>query len=152
MMTLEDLDADVAVRRVMVAYMQACDQHDPNAVAVLFTEDAIWESLAVDADDPLIGREAIRDTYARDTSRLTFCVHYLTNERITITGDRARAGWSYFEPAVNRGTLPVWTAGRYQIDLRQIEGIWYFSHFRISPQLAAPYATGWVPDPMVALP
>jgi uncharacterized protein (TIGR02246 family) len=150
MTTIEELDADVAIRQVMVAYMDACDRHDPDAVADLFAANAVWE----DPDDPsqtLVGREAIRSSYAEATTRLTFCVHYLTNERIAVDGDRAVAKWSYFEPAVNRGTLPVWTAGRYTIDLRRMQGRWRFSHFRLSAQLAAPYADGWIPQPKVAL-
>jgi uncharacterized protein (TIGR02246 family) len=149
--TLHDLDAEVAIRQVMVAYMAACDHHDPDAVAGLFADDAIWESVGSN-DEPLVGREAIRRIYAADTSRLTFCVHFLANERIHVDGDEATARWSYFEPAVNRGTLAVWTAGRYWLGLRRISGRWLFTTFRIASQLAAPYATGWVPEPKVPLP
>ena len=150
MTTIRELNAEVAIRQVMVAYMDACDRHDPDAVAGLFIEDAIWE----DPEDPsltLVGREAIRSSYAEATARLTFCVHYLTNERIATNGEQAVGKWSYFEPAINRGTLAVWTAGRYTIDFRRIRGRWHFSHFRLSAQLAAPYADGWTPQPKVVL-
>jgi uncharacterized protein (TIGR02246 family) len=151
MTVLEDLDAEVAVRQVMVAYMAACDAHDPDAVAVLFTESARWQSRRGNGP-PLVGREAIRSAYAVDCARLTFCVHYLTNERILVDGDRATARYSYFEPAVNRGTLAVWTAGRYRLELVRETSTWRFSDFTISSQLAAPYDGGWVPEPMVELP
>jgi len=150
MKVLHELDAEVAIRRVMVAYMDACDRHDPDAVAALFVEDAVWEDPR-DRSQTLLGREAVRRSYADATARLTFCVHYLTNERITVNGNHAVARWSYFEPAVNRGTLAVWTAGRYHIDFRQTRDRWQFSHFRLSAQLAAPYADGWTPQPKVAL-
>jgi len=149
---LERLDAEVAVRRVMVAYMAACDAHDADAVAVLFHEDALWESTRPDAPPPLVGRDAIRAEYAEACARLTFCVHYLTNERIRVEGDRAEARWSYFEPATNRGSLAVWTAGRYEHTLTRRDGVWRFAHFRIAAQLAAPYETGWSPEPRVPLP
>jgi nuclear transport factor 2 (NTF2) superfamily protein len=149
-LTVQDLDAEVAIRQVMVAYMAACDHHDPDAVAALFTDDARWES-AGSPGMPVVGRPAIRRAYAADTSRLTFCVHYLTNERITVDGARATARWSYFEPAVNRGTLAVWTAGRYRLELHRVAGVWLFSEFRIASQLAAPYEDGWVPEPKVDL-
>ena len=122
---LPELDAEAAIRRVMVAYMQACDEHTPAAVAQLFSENARWSSMRPGASPPLEGREAIHETYAFDTTRLTFCVHYLTNEQIAVEGDRATARYAYFEPAVNRGTLAVWTAGRYELDLvREFEG-WF---------------------------
>jgi uncharacterized protein (TIGR02246 family) len=151
MMVAELLDAEVAIRQVMTAYMDACDRHDPEDVVALFTEDAVWEDPA-DPSATLLGLEAIRSSYAEATTRLTFCVHYLTNERIAVEGDRAVAQWSYFEPAINRGTVAVWTAGRYSIDFRKVHNRWYFSRFRLSAQLAAPYADGWIPEPKVVLP
>lgn len=146
------LDAEVAVRKVMTAYMAACDAHDADAVAELFHEDAVWASLVPGAGPPLHGREAVRAEYAVACARLTFCVHYLTNERIRVDGDRAEAGWSYFEPATNRGTLAVWTAGRYRHVLTRRDGVWNFAEFRIHGVLAAPYDVGWVPNPKVPLP
>jgi uncharacterized protein (TIGR02246 family) len=148
--TVENLDAEVAIRQVMVAYMAACDHHDPDAVAVLFTDDATWDAVE-SGEAPLVGRDEIRCVYAADTSRLTFCVHYLCNERIVVKADEASARWSYFEPAVNRGELAVWTAGRYQLELRRSSGRWLFSQFRIASQLAAPYEAGWFPEPKVPL-
>jgi uncharacterized protein (TIGR02246 family) len=148
---LDVLDADAAIRAVMVAYMAACDAHDADAVAVLFEEDGRWESLRR-GGEALHGREAVRATYAVDCARLSFCVHYLTNERITVTGDTATAAWSYFEPATNRHDLAVWTAGRYEHELRRGDvGTWRFNTFRVGGALAAPFAQGWVPDPMVPL-
>jgi len=149
---LSRLDAEVAVRAVMVAYMQACDDHDADAVAELFHPDAVWESLLEGGGPPLLGRDAVHAEYAVACARLTFCVHHLTNERIDVRGDTALASWSYFEPATNRGTLAVWTAGRYEHELTRVDGTWRFSRFRIGSVLAAPFATGWVPDAKVPLP
>lgn len=151
-MTLSDLDAEAAVRRVMVAYMAACDAHDADAVAELFHEDAIWEPLLPGTGEPLLGREAVRAEYAVACARLTFCVHYLTNERIRVQGDRATAGWSYLEPATNRGDLAVWTAGRYRHVFTRRDGVWKFAEFRITGVLAAPFDQGWVPEHKVPLP
>jgi uncharacterized protein (TIGR02246 family) len=149
--TLADLDAEVAIRALMVAYMAACDAHDADAVAELFAPDAVWSSMRPGSGPSLIGREQIRHTYAIDCARLTFCVHYLTNERITVVGDHAAAAWTYFEPATNRGELAVWTAGRYEHELTRLGNTWRFSVFRIGSVLAAPYQRGWVPDHAVTL-
>jgi uncharacterized protein (TIGR02246 family) len=149
---LADLDAEAAVRRVMVAYMAACDAHDADAVAELMHEDVVFRPLLPDAEPSLIGREAVRADYAVACARLTWCVHHLTNERIRVDGDRAEAGWSYFEPVVNRGDLAAWTAGRYRHVLERRDGVWKFAEFRILGVLAAPYDTGWVPEHKVPLP
>ena len=146
------LEAEVAVRSVMTAYMAACDQHDADAVANLFEPDAVWCSLADPEGTPLVGREAVRAEYALACSRLTFCVHYLANERIRVVSDEAFGAWSYFEPVTNRGNLAVWTAGRYQHTFGRIKGVWRFRRFGIQSALAAPYNVGWVPTPEVALP
>jgi hypothetical protein len=135
------LDAEVAARAVMAAYMRACDDHDPDAVADLFHDGATWRSERTGAE--LHGREAIHAAYVRDTARLTFCVHCLTNEWIEADGDRVTARWSYFEPAVNRGVLAVWTAGRYEVELSARSGRWRFDRFSIAAALAATQASGW---------
>lgn len=145
-----DLDAEVAIRSLMVSYMRACDDHDANAVAELFHDEAVWESAR--SGDRLVGRGAIRAAYAADCARLTFCVHYLTNEWIHIDATRAKARWCYFEPAVNRGELAVWTAGRYDLELARHGDRWGFTSFYISPVLAAPQQDGWGTVPVVALP
>jgi uncharacterized protein (TIGR02246 family) len=143
-----DLDAEVAVRRVMVAYMRACDNHDADAVAELFHPDAVW----IGTGEQLEGREEVRSTYRVACARLTFCVHYLTNEWIRVDGDTALARWCYFEPATNRGDLAVWTAGRYDHELIRCDGTWMFWRFGIRPVLASPYDQGWGETPQVELP
>ncbi len=145
------LDAVVAVRSVMTAYMAACDAHDAGRVAALFEEGAQWTVPNAPDAPTLLGIEAIRAEYAVACARLTFCTHYLADERIEVHGDAATGRWSYFEPATNRGELAVWTAGRYHHDFARTDGIWRFRRFRIAPVLAAPYDVGWVPDPMVPL-
>jgi len=150
---LEALDAEVAVRRVMVAYMAACDAHDADAVAELFWPDA--EAIGTrDGEEQwrCSGREAVRADWAEACARLTFCVHHLTNEEITVAGSSAEGRWCYFEPATNRGTLAAWTAGRYHHTLTERDGEWRFSTFRIETMLQAPYDLGWVGDPIVELP
>jgi hypothetical protein len=138
---LEQLEIEHDVREVMVAYMRACDLHDPDAVVQLFHADATWESLA---DGTLLeGGDAIYSAYSEACARLTFCVHFLTNEQISVSADAVTAKWSYFEPATNRGELAVWTAGRYEHDFECRDGRWKFLRFRIEPVLASPYNQGW---------
>jgi ketosteroid isomerase-like protein len=151
MSTLSELDAEVAVRAVMAAYMAACDAHDADRVADLFEPDGRLESPGPDGTTVLRGREAIHRSYAFDCARLTFCVHFLTNERIVTDGDRAYGRWSYFEPATNRASLAVWTGGRYDNEFARGGGTWRFSVFRVRGVLAAPFDRGWVPDPKIKL-
>ena len=150
MKLLDDLESEIAVHDVMVAYMAACDLHDADAVADLFHEDGVWKS-RLQPDEPIIGREAIRATFREACARLSFCVHYLTNESIVVDGSKAHARWRYFEPAINRGDLAVWTAGRYWHEFTRRDGLWRFQNFEIEPVLASPYESGWAVAPKVAL-
>lgn len=62
---------------------------------------------------------------------------------VDVDAGRAAAGFSYFEPATNRGELAVWTAGRYELELVATPDGWRYRNFRIEPRLAAPYDEGW---------
>ena len=53
--TLEDTDA---IRNLKARYAELCDDnYNPDAIAALFVEDAVWESVGLGRFD---GREAIR--------------------------------------------------------------------------------------------
>lgn len=149
---LDVLAAIDPIRAVHTEYMAACDAHAPDRVAPLFVPDARWET--VDGSEVLNGVDEIHTTYQRDCTRLTFCIHFLGNEQIVVApdGTSARAAWTYFEPATNRGDLAVWTAGRYELDLVRTDEGWRYRHFRIEPRLAARYGEGWTPNPLVPLP
>lgn len=154
MTVLERLDAEVAVRDVMVAYMAACDAHDADAVADLFWPDATAEGQRDGERTFLLeGREAVRADWAEACARLSFCTHHLTNEELVVRDATIAEGrWCYFEPATNRGTLAAWTAGRYHHVLTARHGVWRFASFTIETLLQAPYGAGWDRVPIVNLP
>src|SRR5437870_169961 len=68
---LEDVNA---IRHLKARYAAYCDdQYNPDGIAALFTEDAVWESQGLGRFE---GRHAIREFF-RGASRLfTFAIHY----------------------------------------------------------------------------
>ncbi|MCU1497176.1 MAG: hypothetical protein JWM47_1129 [Acidimicrobiales bacterium] len=150
---LTALDAEVAARAVMVAYMAACDAHDADAVADLFHHDAVWIGTEGGRETArLRGREAVRAEYRTACARLTFCVHHLTNEELVVDDHGVEGRWCYLEPATNRGQLAVWTAGRYHHRFTEVDGVWRIASFTIETLVQAPYAEGWGRVAVVVLP
>lgn len=87
MTTLAELLAREACRDLVLEAAAAVDAHEPDALAALFTEDAV---LLRPGGEPLQGRAAIRDAYAgRPATRITR--HVVSNQRVTLSADGASA-------------------------------------------------------------
>jgi ketosteroid isomerase-like protein len=76
---LEDAEA---IRNLKARYAALCDsQYDAAGIAMLFTEDAVWESPGLGRFE---GREAIRNFFRRASEIFSLAIHYSLN------GDRQR--------------------------------------------------------------
>ena len=85
---LEDINA---IRHLKAQYAASCDDHDnPDGLAALFTEDAVWESQGLGR---FAGRDAIREFFRGASQLFTFAIHYSLNGQINVQGDTARAQW-----------------------------------------------------------
>ena len=121
-----DLEAADEIRNLKATYAAACDDnYNPDAIAALFVEDAVWES---DGLGNFEGREAIREFFRGISSYFTFALHYGLNPKIEVAGDTARARWYLFMPCTvsasstnNEGPGPV--EGRHR-RRRVREGRW----------------------------
>jgi hypothetical protein len=141
---LDVLESEAAIRRLMVAYLDARDfgMGSGAYIASLFTDDGIWEGVGRLAE--VLGFHQGRDAIERRFSAtLPFSVHFLSNESIIINGDTAVGTWRYLQSTVYKGQA-VWIAGRYHNDFVRIEGQWKFQHVRIDALFVTPYEDGWV--------
>jgi ketosteroid isomerase-like protein len=83
---LEDVNA---IRHLKARYATYCDdQYNAEGIAVLFTEDAVWESRGLGRFE---GRDAIREFFRGASQLFTFAIHYSLNGQIDVQGDTARA-------------------------------------------------------------
>ena len=90
---LEDAEA---IRNLKARYAALCDQqYDADGIAMLFTEDALWESPGLGRFE---GREAIRNFFRGASEIFSFAIHYSLNGEIEVDGDTARARWYLFMP------------------------------------------------------
>jgi hypothetical protein len=68
---LEDAEA---IRNLKARYAALCDQqYDPDGIAALFTEDALWDSPGLGRFE---GREAIRNFFRSASGIFSFAIHY----------------------------------------------------------------------------
>jgi limonene-1,2-epoxide hydrolase len=104
---LEDVNA---IRHLKARYAAYCDdQYNPDGLAALFTEDAVWESQGLGRFE---GREAIRAFFRGASQLFTFAIHYSLNGQIDVQGDTARAQWYLCHALHARRRQPGHVAGR----------------------------------------
>ena len=145
---LEDIEA---LRLLKSRYAEYCDNdYDPDQLASLFTQDAIWDGGVLGRAE---GRDAIRAFFAVASRVLPFAIHHVTNPAIEIDGDRATGRWLLWQPCVHAsGAQALWIAGRYQDEYRREDGDWRFSKVTIRPNMISPYEVGWSRARMIEVP
>ncbi len=77
------------------SYCAGCDDdHNGNTVAALFVPAGVW---ATSMSGEHHGHDAIRAFFrsVRDSKRMKYSTHMVTNEVITVSGDTAKASWSF---------------------------------------------------------
>src|SRR5271154_5303871 len=136
---LEDAEA---IRNLKARYAALCDQqYDADRIAMLFTEDALWESPGLGRFE---GREAIRNFFRGASTIFSFAIHYSLNGQIEVDGDTARALWYLFMPCtVATGNRAMWRASIDHETYARVSGTWMFHHKRSEPLMNVPFETGW---------
>ena len=136
---LEDAEA---IRNLKARYAALCDkQYDADGIAMLFTEDALWESPGLGRFE---GREAIRGFFRGAPEIFSFAIHYSLNGRIEVDGDTAQARWYLFMPCtVTAGNQAMWRASIDHETYVRVDGVWMFRHKRSEPLMNVPFETGW---------
>lgn len=139
---LQALEDAEAIRNLKARYAALCDrQYDADAIAVLFTEDALWESPGLGRFE---GREAIRGFFRGASRIFSFAIHYSLNGEIEVDGDTARARWYLFMPCtVAAGNQAMWRASIDHEVYARVKGIWLFRHKRSEPLMNVSFETGW---------
>ena len=139
---VRDLEAGNEIRNLKAVYAAACDDnYNPDVIASLFVEDAVWESQGLGRFE---GREAIREFFRGISSYFTFALHYGLNPHIEVTGDTARARWYLFMPCtVSDGGRALWRAGIDDEEYVRVDGRWMFKSKKSAPIFSTPFEEGW---------
>lgn len=142
---LEDLEE---IRKLKARYAAACDDnYNADAIAALFTEDAVWDGGALGTAD---GRTAIHKFFSRATEFFPFAIHNVMNPIIDVDGDRATAQWYLLQPAtMAKGNQAVWLAAVYHDEYVRLDGRWMINRLKVTSHFLTPYEEGWVRKPFV---
>ncbi len=148
------LEAERDIARLMATYARLVDDGpDPDALAALFTTDAVYETFGLlaqerGADGPIVGREAIRATFQALPEMLSFTAHYLCNPEITVAPDglAGEGRWLALELANVEGhgpRVPLVLVAQYHNDfVRQPDG-WRFRRIRFGDTRGFRYEEGF---------
>lgn len=144
---LEDIDA---IKQLKAEYCSYCDNdYEPDKLAALFTEDAVWDGKAFGRHE---GREAIRAFFAEAPEALSFAIHNVMNPSIAIDGDRATGRWYLLQPCTAKASKQaLWLTAVYHDRYRRVGDTWRFEHVDIEIRFFSPHESGWAKMPMVDL-
>lgn len=145
---LEDIEA---IKQVKAAYCAACDDnYDPDRLAALFTEDAVWNGGRTFGVAE--GRAAIRRHFEGASKRVTIARHQVMNPIIEVDGDWATGHWLLFQPCTNAagGTeQAMWLAATYADQYARVDGRWLIARTDIDVSFFTPFDRGWVDQPFL---
>ena len=142
---LEDIEA---IKQLKGRYCAACDggwegpTHDAEALAAMFAEDAVFAEHG--GGEPARGRAEIAAMMGNFRAALPFGVHFITNDRVTVDGDRAEGRWYVLIPAVLDGKS-VCYGGIYRDELVRGEDGWRFSEVNYRTVFLTENQAGWNP-------
>ena len=149
-MSLEDLERRIKVlegiediKKLKRRYCALCDDnYQADALADLFTEDAVWDGGIRGRND---GREEIRSFFQRAPERLPFAMHMVMNPIIEVNGDTGTGTWYLFQPCTfAEGNRAVWGAARYDEEYVRVGGEWKFQNLKLTSHFWTPFDEGWV--------
>ncbi|MGR9091972.1 MAG: nuclear transport factor 2 family protein [Gammaproteobacteria bacterium] len=130
---LEDIEA---IKQLKARYCVICDDlHNPDRIASVFAEDAIWES---EAFGKAVGHDEIRALFQKFRDMFSFSQHNIMNPIIEVNGDRATAMWYIMGPwTLTEDNKETWMALRYDDDYVKIDGEWKYQHLRVVLRMTA---------------
>jgi hypothetical protein len=141
------IEAERDINRLKMQYARACDeQYDPEQLAPMFAEDAVWDGGPTFGAH--VGRAAISDYFAGISGTISWAMHYIVGGDITVNDDleTATANWQLWCP-VSMKVDGEWTAvvlaSTYADQyVREADG-WKFARMDVHFTLQAAMAEGW---------
>ena len=127
------------IKQLKARYASACDDdYNPDRLAPLFAEDAIWDGSILGYAE---GREGIREFFAASSELVPFAVHQISNPLIEIYGDRATGEWYLWQPMVFQGQA-LWLSATYRDEYIRQEGQWLYQHLKLNIRMLTPFEEG----------
>ena len=121
----------VEITELISRYMHALDSRDGEALAATFTEDGALDT----GSERIVGRRALVDFVAAGTGKFSSGNRHWTSNVVIDGGDddddaASAACYLLVVDANDRGRVSV--VGRYDDELRRVDGGWRFTKRRIT--------------------
>ncbi len=137
---LEDVEE---IRKLKARYCQACDDdHNPDKLGPLFTEDAVWEATVMGKAE---GRAAIQKMLGDlgKSGTIRNSAHNVMNPVIEVNGDTATGDWRLvmlYTGIYPNGELHYTRIiGWYKEQYARVDGRWYIKDLFCQVEESAPY-------------
>ena len=121
-MTNATPDDQGALRSALDQWKAAVDAHDPEAVAAVFTEDAIFQGLHPYS----VGRAGVAEYYASQPLGMTAA--YSIREARRLAPDLVLGYLTVDFSFPDRPTIAVYLS----VIARQVTGAWFIEHYQVS--------------------
>jgi len=115
-------DTEAILHGVLDRWKAGVDNHEPDRVASLFTEDAIFQGLHPYS----VGRQGVADYYESQPAGLSAAYHVLESRRLS--GDIVLGYLTVDFSFTDRPTISV----NLLVLLKRSEGDWLISHYQVS--------------------
>jgi hypothetical protein len=147
-MTLEQqvarLTAIEDIKQMKAQYCSYADHgYDPEGMASLFVEDAIWDGGDFGRYE---GVAAIKEFFAGISNDIVFAIHPVMNPIIKVDGDTANAKWwliMWCTMKIDGNKEARWFAAEYDDHLVKRDGKWLFTHITVQGRFLATHGEGW---------
>ncbi len=114
------------INDLFVRYTTALDAGDVDTIVACFTEDGALESPVVGKYSGRDGIRAFSERFAAMHRRGVQLRHVISNMAMTVSGDTAQATCYLTTIITMDGKSQLMPPGRYECDLRKIDGAWLF--------------------------
>ncbi len=133
------------IRTLKAIYCDFCDRgYDPDGIASLFIEDAVWESAIFGRHE---GRTAIRKFFQGVSGSLVFAAHLVMNPIISFVDDDTATGkWRLWQPATANegGRLEAkFLLAAYEDVYVRVGGAWLHKSVKVHANFFEPLSKGW---------
>lgn len=127
------------IKQLKARYASACDDdYNPDKLAPLFAEDAIWDGSILGYAE---GRQGIYDFFSASSELVPFAVHQVSNPLIEIDGDRATGQWYLWQPMVFQGAA-LWLSATYADAYVRQNGQWLYQNLKLNIRMLTPFEEG----------